>query len=168
MLTTPHGEKNIADVKQGDLVMTEGHEFTPVLENAFFPGEHKKVTIHFREPEASITVTDNHWMLVSTKDGHMVPMAASKLAVGLKVLRDAPAASANIAAVQEISSFGKWGLTTGSCSVFANGIIAGTACGNTSSPIYTWTMMMERYRLGMSDDTAEVLSQQMKSMTAAI
>lgn len=119
--------------------MTEGFEFTPVLENVYVPGEYKKVSLQFGEPEASLTVTHNHWMLVRVKDGHVVPVQASKLAVGLSVPRNASAASSKIVAVQEMVSSGKWAFSTGSCSVFANGIITGTLCGNTSSPLYyTW------------------------------
>jgi len=82
----------------------------------------------------------------------MVPVQASKLAVGQSLPRAASAANPKIQAIQEVVSLGKWGLSTGSCTVSANGIITGTLCGNTSSPLWT---LMESHSFGASDDNAD-------------
>jgi len=150
-LKTPAGEKSISDVKKGDLVLTDGDEYTPVLENIYVPGEHKKVSIHFERPYTSVTVTENHWMFVKVKDDHLCPMKASQLSKGMPIPLAPHARGSQVTAIEEIVSPGKWSLSTGSCSVYANDVLTGTLCGNASSPLYTWTTMMETRNLAVVD-----------------
>jgi len=130
MISTPWGEAPIGDVRVGDLVLGDGG-YTPVAEMHYIPGEHKFVTAEFQEPEASLTVTEDHWMLVSGS-----PVQAVAVTKGMDMLRQVKTASSKVTGIARSSYPGKWAISTGSCTVYANGILTGTICGNASAPLW--------------------------------
>jgi len=131
MIDTPSGKRPIADVRKGDLVLTDSG-YTEVVENDYVSGETAMVTMQLERPKASLTVTANHWMFV----GGTVVQAAD-VAVGAKLPRRLGTADQMVAAVTHSVLPGKWALSTGACSVYADGILTGTLCSNRSSQLWS-------------------------------
>jgi len=131
MIDTPSGERHIADVRKGDLVLTDSG-YTEVVENEHLSGETAMVTLQLERPKASLTVTANHWMFV---DGTAVQ--AADVAVGVKLPRRLDSADQLVSAVTHSVMPGRWALSTGACSVYANGILTGTLCSNRSSQLWS-------------------------------
>jgi len=137
MISIPSGEIHIAELKAGDSVGTNGDD--KVVENTYVPGEVSMVTMHMQTPMASLTVTENHWMLVG---GAAVP--AIEIAAGTVLSRQLGNADPAVSAVTRSMSPGRWALSTRSCKVYANGILTGTLCGNQSSEL--WTQPLRRWQ----------------------
>ena len=95
-------------------------------------GETAMVTLQLERPKASLTVTANHWMFV---DGTAVQ--ATDVAVGVKLPRRLDSADQVVSAVTHSVMPGRWALSTGACSVYANGILTGTLCSNRSSQLWS-------------------------------
>jgi len=131
MIDTPWGKRHIADVRKGDLVLTDSG-YTEVVENEHLSGETAMVTLQLERPKASLTVTTNHWMFV---DGAVVQ--AADVAVGAKLPGRLDTAGQVVAAVTHSVMPGRWALSTGACSVYANGILTGTLCSNRSSQLWS-------------------------------
>jgi hypothetical protein len=144
-VTTDSGPKRIEDIQEGELVQGE-HGFEPLGWKEYMPAELNRidmVTAHFRNPDSALTVTQNHWMIVQGS-----PIAASNVAAGMVMARDASFSDQRVVAVTHSQASGRWALSTGSCTIYANGILTGSLCTNQSSNIWQYGLMLG---LGMSD-----------------
>jgi hypothetical protein len=141
-LETSDGLTNIANVKPGDLVLTESRQYTPVVENVYIPGEVNMVTTEFVNPVASLAVTEHHWALI--KNGsNAISVKAAEINAGMTMLRSMTVYDEAVTAVTKSVAPGRWALSTGACTVFANGILTGTMCANQSSFRYREIMQKE-------------------------
>lgn len=134
---TPEGVKRVGALKVGDLVSTM-HGNTRVMENRYVPGEHAKVEMHFESDEA-LVVSDSHWMLAGDESGSLVPVPAHAIQVGMLV-QEEDGALTRVKSVKRLVSPGKWALGTSSCTAYANGVLTGTMCGNTTSEFFLQAM----------------------------
>merc|ERR1719281_2262614 len=78
-ISTPQGDKAIADVSSGELVFDREGSLTRVVENVYVPGRVEMTTLKFLEPESALTVTRNHWHYILGGAGQMLPVQAASI-----------------------------------------------------------------------------------------
>lgn len=132
-VTTQSGLKMVEDLKEGDLVRGQ-NGFEALQRKQYMraePGGIDMVTANFRHPEASLTVTHHHWMMVQ---GSYI--AASQVAVEATMDRDISGSDQHVVAITRSKAQGRWLLSTASCTIYANGILTTSFCTNQSSGIW--------------------------------
>merc|ERR1719198_373107 len=130
---TPHGVARVADVKQGDSVLTlDAHGnsmYTKVKDNTYIPGPFSFHSIMFNDTGRILSVTENHPMFAnqSSSPETVHKLAAQDVKPG-DIIRMQSMDSAVVSYVGVSTRLGKWTLATESCTVVANGVFTGTLC----------------------------------------
>jgi len=136
VVVTPGGNKRIADVVEGDLVLGLGNKFTKVTHVQEYVGDFDMVTMTFADPVASLTATGSHWHFAKAPDGGLTPMQGANVTVGTEMVRNSPIGDSRIVSLAASKAPKKISITTESCSVYANGILTGSTCANATEKLY--------------------------------
>merc|ERR1719473_2389890 len=121
-------QKSIAIVKEGDRVLTDTG-YTVVTACFYVPGNFDMLAMRFQTPASALVVTTDHPMLVGDK-AVMAPTVQTGMAIPRRMDMDP-----TVVGIDNVKSQGKWALSTETCTVYANSILAGTVCSNISSPL---------------------------------
>jgi len=136
VVVTPGGNKRIAEVIEGDLVLGLGDKFTKVTHVQEYVGDFDMVTMGFADPIASLTATGSHWHFAKTPDAGLTPIQGANVTLGTEMLRNPPMGNSRIVSLAASKAPKKFSITTESCSVYANGILTGTTCANATAMLY--------------------------------
>jgi len=138
---TPDGVKGVSALSVGSFVSTAGG-YTQVMDNYYIPGDHAKVEMHL-ESDDVLVVTNSHWMLAGNDSNSLVPLPASAVEVGMAIQVE-DGTFPEVKTIKRVVTPGKWALSTSSCTAYANKVLTGTVCGNTTSDFFLRALSQAR------------------------